>query len=168
MSKDDPLNPLTRFLTGIAKDTANVSADVLRLFQGIRAAKRSRSTVKLEIQKLKQQMARLETSFDVLDEILEVTEANAGETSEHELIGLTLKMADGADMSGKMSRVLALDHIAVAHRILKMAPERFPEVVRELDSYEGGKEQLTEFFVAVWRYYGDEWRKEQAAKGGEG
>lgn len=158
MSKDDPLHPLTRFLTGITKDAANVSADVLRLFQGIRAAKRPRSMVKLEIHKLKQQLARTETAFDVLDEILEVVEANSGETSEHELISLALRMADGVEMSGKMSGVLALDHIAVAHRILKMAPEKFPEVVRELGSYEGGKEQLIEFFTAVWRFYGEEWK----------
>jgi hypothetical protein len=161
MTKDDPLHPLSRFLTGIAKDATNVSADFLRLFQGIRAAKRPRSNVKLQIHKLKQEMARTEAVFDVLDEILEVLEANAGETSEHELIGLALKMADSVDMSEKMSGVLALDHIAVAHRILKIPPERFPEVVRELDSYEGGKEQLTEFFAAVWRYYGDEWKKGQ-------
>jgi hypothetical protein len=160
--KDDPLNPLSRFLTGIAKDAANVSADVLRLFQGIRNARRPRSNVKLEVHKLKQQVARLETAVDTLDEIMGIVEAHAGETSEYELISLALKMADGADMSEKMSGVLALDHIALATRLLKMPPGRFSEVVRELDSYEGGKERLAEFFAAVGRFYGDEW------KGGKG
>lgn len=156
MTRDDPLYPFTRWLRSLAKDAANISADTLRLFLGIREAGRVRGDLKFEMTKLKQQLARTVTAFDRLDGILDALDKNAGETSEHELIGLVLQLSEKAEASEQFSKVLALDHIALAHRILKMPPDRFPEVVRELNSFEGGKEQLTEFFAAVWRFYGNE------------
>lgn len=158
--KDDPLHPLSRFLADIAKNAANISADALKLFLGIREAGRVKGSVRLEFYKLKQQVERTGVAIDQLNDILEVLDKGAKETNEHDFINLALRITEGTQMSEQMSGVLALDHIAVAHRLLKLSPEKFPEVIRELASYQGGKEQLTRLFKAVIQHYGEEWADE--------
>lgn len=166
MKKDDPLYPLTRRLRQIARDATNTVSAALALFTGIKQAQRTRRQVGLEIAKLKQQVAVTEVAFARLDEVLELLEAKAGETGEQEFLEIISKLDQMVTTGEQVGTVWALDHISLAHKILKMPPERFPEVVRELDSHPGGKDQLIEFFTAVWRYYENEQPEQVKGIGG--
>lgn len=149
----DPLAPLTRRLKELSRDANNAVSSVLALFAGIREQGRPRQEVKLEIFRLKAQLARVESAFSRLDEVLGAMESHAGELSEQELIGLVDKIADAGTIAEHTATVLALDYIATAVRLLKTQPDKFFEIIREMDSHEGGREQVQAFCKAAIDYY---------------
>ena len=142
-------DPLTKRLKLLARDSQNVAMSVLTIFTGTRSITKKRDKFSGEIHKLIEQVTATTESWHELEQMLFYLEAKTSEVSEGELIRIVEGAADSAMLAEHMGEVYRLKYIDCAIRLANLDRDLLPEMVKEVQTHEGGIEQLSALFVAI-------------------
>ena len=150
MSKQ--LGPVVKRMRQLGRDTNNTIQEFMGLNKGIEAVGASADSFDSDIDTLQNHVLKLSESWLRMYTEVQVLRAKKQETIS--LPDIADKLADAIQILELQDEVFDVDYIQLARCILHTASAQFDAAVKEINSFDGGPEQLSALFIAIERQMG--------------
>jgi len=138
MSKQ--LGPIVKRMRELGRDTTNTIQEFIGLSTGVDAISTSADDFDVDIDNLQKHILKISESWLRMYTDVQVLRAKKQEIAA--LPDLAEKMVDTIQILQLQDEVFDVDYIQLARCILHIVPAQLDAAVKEVGSFDGGKEQL--------------------------